>query len=228
MTQVLAQLDALESEVILITPTIYDQTAELERANNYGANDALGACADFLEETATARGQGVVDFYDTMKVINAELQRDDPSATIVGKDRVHPDWDPGHFVMAYQFLKAQGVPALVSRVVMDVRQGKVLAAEQATVTGIDSKPGVFTFTVLEAALPFPQTDSIAKGLSIVPFEAEMNQQMLVIQRLPKGNFTLTIDGIAVGTWSAEAFKAGINLAWVERPHRSTSAERQRT
>ena len=215
MTQVLAQLDALGSEVILITPSIYDQTAELERANNYGANEALGACADYLEQTAANRGQGVVDFYDAMNAINAELQAVDPRATIVGKDRVHPDWDPGHFVMAYQFLKAQDVPALVSKVVMDARRGKVLAAEQAAVTQIQSKRGSFAFTVLEAALPFPQTESIAKGLAIVPFEAEMNQQILAIDGLPEGDFTLTIDGIVAGSWSAEVLKAGINLARLE-------------
>lgn len=214
MLKVVAGLEAIDSKVIFITPSIYDQTAELKQANNFGANDALGQCADFLEKTAEEREQGVVDFYDGMCAINAEVQRANPSATIVGKDRVHPDWDPGHFIMAYQFLKAQAVPQLVSRVVLDVRKGKVLAAEQATVSKIESKPGSFAFTVLEAALPFPQTESIAKGLSLVPFENEMNQELLSIQGLPDGDYTLAIDGTAVGTWSAGAFKDGINLASV--------------
>ncbi|MGB0184858.1 MAG: SGNH/GDSL hydrolase family protein, partial [Opitutales bacterium] len=212
MEKVVAQLDAIGSEVVFITPSIYDQTAELERANNYGANDALGQCADFIKEAATERGQAYVDFYHAMLRINADLQRENPSATIVGKDRVHPDWDPGHFIMAYQFLKAQDVPQLVSRVELDARRGKLLTAEQATVTKIQSERGVFAFTVLETALPFPQTESISKGLALVPFEAEMNQQILAIRSLPDGDYALAIDGIPVGAWSAGAFKAGINLA----------------
>ena len=212
MEKVVAQLDAIGSEVVFITPSIYDQTAELERANNYGANDALGQCADFIKEAATERGQAYVDFYHAMLRINADLQRENPSATIVGKDRVHPDWDPGHFIMAYQFLKAQDVPQLVSRVELDARRGKLLTAEQATVTKIQSERGVFAFTVLETALPFPQTESISKGLALVPFEAEMNQQILAIRSLPDGDYALAIDGIPVGAWSAGAFKTGINLA----------------
>ncbi|NCG09300.1 MAG: hypothetical protein GWO81_07015 [Verrucomicrobia bacterium] len=212
MLKVVAGLEAIGSEVIFITPSIYDQTAELKQANNFGANDALGQCADFLEKTAGESGQGVVDFYDAMCAINAEVQGANPNATIVGKDRVHPDWDPGHFIMAYQFLKAQAVPQLVSKVVLDARRGKLLEAEQATVTDIKSRRGMFAFTIAETALPFPQTESIAKGLALVPFEAEFNQQILTIQSLPAGDYTLTIDGIKVGAWSASAFKAGINLA----------------
>ena len=72
--------------------------------------------------------------------------------------------------------------------------------------------GVFAFTVLEIALPFPQTESMSKGLALVPFEAEMNQQILAIRSLPDGDYALAIDDIPVGAWSAGAFKAGINLA----------------
>lgn len=212
MKKVVSQLDAIGSEVVFITPSIYDQTAELGRANNYGANDALGQCANFIKQTAVTRGQAYVDFYDAMSSINAQLQRENPSATIVGKDRVHPDWDPGHFIMAYQFLKAQDVPQLVSRVELDARRGRVLTAKQATVTKIHSGRGVLAFTVLEAALPFPQTESISKGLALVPFEAEMNQQILAIRGLPDGEYTLKIDGLTVGSWNAGAFKGGINLA----------------
>ncbi len=219
MAKVVEGLEVIGSEVILITPSIYDQTAELKHPNKLGANDALSQCAAFIERTADARGEGYVDFYHAMRAINAEVQRDDPSATIVGKDRVHPDWDPGHFIMAYQFLKAQAVPQFVSRVVLDARRAKVLIAEQAKVSKIQSQRGSFAFTVLEAALPFPQTESISKGLSIVPFEKEMNQQILSIQGLSGGDYTLTIDGSAVGTWSAAAFKDGINLAPIETtPH----------
>ncbi|CAI8258686.1 MAG: Acetylxylan esterase [Opitutia bacterium UBA7350] len=215
MRAVVEKLEAIGSEVIFITPSIYDQTAELERANNFGTNDALAQCASFIDRTAAVRAEGYVDFYYPMLEINTQLQRADPKATIVGNDRVHPSWDPGHFVMAYQFLKAQAVPKLVSKVVLDARYRKVLEVEQATVSQIQSKRGSFTFTVLESALPFPQTESISKGLALVPFEEEMNQQILSIQSLPDGDYTLTIDSVKVGSWSAKALKKGINLASVE-------------
>lgn len=215
ITKLVGRFDAIQSEVIFITPSIYDQTAVLKRKNEFGANDGLGQCADFIKESAAARTQGTVDFYSAMLAINTELQQLDPTNTIVGADRVHPDWHYGHVVMAYEFLKAQAVPQLVSKMVLNARNRSVVESMNATVSDLQSTSRAIRFTALEGALPFPQTDGIAKGLALVPFEAEMNQQILVIQDLIAGNYTLSIDAVRLGTWSAEALEQGINLATLE-------------
>lgn len=216
MTKLLGEFAAIDSEVIFITPTIYDQTAELARNNEVGVNDALGKCADFVKAAAVSSGQGYVDFYDAMSAINADLQQSDPSATIVGQDRVHPSVDFGHFIMGYQFLKAQGVPQLVSKIVLDAKSGALEASENATVSDLKLAKDSVSFTALEAALPFPQTQSIAKSLELVPFEAEMNQQILSVQNLADGSYALAIDGTEVGIWNAAQLNAGVNLAVVQK------------
>ena len=215
MTKLIARFDAIESEVIFITPSIYDQTAELTRKNELGANDGLRQCADFVKGTAAARGQGTVDFYDTMLTVNAELQSLDPSATIVGPDRVHPGWHYGHFIMGYQFLKAQAVPQFVSKIVLDAKRGTLQESDNATVTNLQVAADSVSFTALEGALPFPQSQTIAKALELVPFEAEMNQQILAVQNLRDGNYTLAIDGTRIGVWTAAQLDAGINLAVIQ-------------
>lgn len=73
----------------------------------------------------------------------------------------------------------------------------------AAVSDLQSTNSSISFTALEGALPFPHTDGIAKGLALVPFEADMNQQ------------TLSIDAVTVGTWSTEDLEQGINLATFE-------------
>ena len=212
MAALIHEFEAIDSEVVLVTPSIYDQTAELKTHNDFGRNDGLGKCADFVKRTASSKGQGFVDFYEAMGVINAQVQRDDPAATIVGADRVHPGADPGHFIMGYLFLKAQGVPQLVSRMVLDAKAKRVLEAANSSVSDAQFGDGSLSFTALEYALPFPQTESIAKGLALLPFEQEMNQELLSVKNLPDGDHTLSIDGIAVGAWSAAQFSEGINLA----------------
>jgi lysophospholipase L1-like esterase len=215
MTTLVSRFDEIGSDLIFITPSIYDQTADIAAHNNFGVNDGLGKCAEFIRKTAVAREQGFVDFYDPMKRINAEVQRTDPSATIVGADRVHPLPDPGHFIMGYQFLKAQGVPQLVSRMAFDAETGTELEAENCSIREVRLDGGTLSFTALENALPFPQSGFVAKGLKLVPFEQEMNQEILRVENLPDGEFALSIDGAAVGTWSSAQFAAGINLAVVE-------------
>ena len=42
-----------------------------------------------------------------MVALNQQYQQKDPTFTLCGSDRIHPDND-GHMVMAYLFLKAQG------------------------------------------------------------------------------------------------------------------------
>ncbi len=216
MTKLLGKLDAIGSEVVFITPTIYDQTAELEGKNEVGVNDALGKCANFVKTTAASRGQGYVDFYDSMSAINAEIQQDDPSATIIGLDRVHPHVDLGHFIMGYQFLKAQAVPKFVSKMVLDAKSGVVKDSENAAVTELQVAVDSVRFTALEGALPFPQTEKIAPALERVPFEAEMNQQILAVQNLPEGSYVLAIDGTQISTWTAAQLEAGINLAVMQK------------
>ena len=176
MSTLLAELKSLNNNIILITPSIYDQTANIKKLNLLGKNDALGKCADFIKKTVASDGKGYVDFYDSMKKINKKLQVADKTATIIGPDRVHPGTDPGHFIMGYQFLKAQGVPKHVSNMVLDAKTGTVIKAKNSTLTAVKSTGGMISFSAHEKALPFPQTKSMSKGLTLVPFTQEMNQE----------------------------------------------------
>lgn len=212
MKMLIGRIQAVNSELILITPSIYDQTAELKEKNFYGANDALGKCAEFVKSTSAALDRGYVDFYDSMSTINALIQASDKSATIAGKDRVHPADELGHFIMAYQFLKAQNVPQYVSKIELNASSSTVAEAINCSVTNIKSGSSGLSFTALESALPFPQPAAISNALELVPFTRDFNQEILAVKRLDAGNYSLSIDGVTVGSYSAEDFAMGINLA----------------
>jgi hypothetical protein len=114
--------------------------------------------------------------------------------------------------MAYAFLRAQDVPALVSRVEIDARAGRLTAAENCSVTGLAVSPDELSFSSLEGALPFPVPASAAPALELVPFVREMNRQMLIVRNLPAGRYELLIDGEAIAVADAEMLQDGMNLA----------------
>ena len=204
--------EAGEPRLLFVTPSPFDQTGVNDRNNNQpGCNDGLARCAEIVRELAAQNKGTVVDFHAPMTAFNLERQRSDPSFTIIGPDRVHPG-APGHLMMAWLFLKAQDAPALVARVEIDAAAGRVVASENATVTGLEKRDGGWSFTVLEQALPFPIDPAARPLLAWVPIERELNQEVLTVRGLAPGRYELRIDGAAVDQFDAEALAKGVNLA----------------
>ena len=207
-----ATLQTDGARITLITPSIFDQTATLAAPAQLGVNDALGTCAAFIQKLAAETGAAVVDFHGAMTRLNAELQRADPAFTLIGPDRIHPA-APGHFVMAYTFLKAQGAPAEVASLTLDARNATVTHAGNSRATAVRATPaGGLTFTWAEDALPFPLVPAVAPALAWVPFTADFNRELLTVTGLKPGRYELRIDGNVVRSATAAEFAAGLNLA----------------
>ncbi len=204
--------EAGEPHLVFITPSPFDQTGVNNRNNNQpGCNDGLGRCAALVRELAVKNNGVVVDFHAPMTAFNAEQQKRDPTYTIVGPDRVHPG-APGHLMMAWLFLKAQGAPSLVSRVVVDAVACRVVEVSNASVTEVSKKDGICVFTVLERALPFPVDSAALPILDQLPIEQELDQEIVAVKGLNAGTYELRIDDSPVGRYTAEALSKGVNLA----------------
>lgn len=198
--------------LILLKPSIYDQTAVIETENLYGVNDALQRCAQQMSSLSEKYHTGLVDFQTILLRINKQEQLKDPAFTIIGKDRVHP-LSAGHFVMAYQFLKDTKAPQYVSKVVIELNP----AASQknsfnAEIRKQSFKNNLLTFECIEKSLPCPVKESAKKALSWVPFNEEFNTELLQVKSLAPGNYNLFIDDILIGAFSSEVLSTGINMA----------------
>ncbi|WP_139956720.1 SGNH/GDSL hydrolase family protein [Flavicella sediminum] len=199
-------------KVILERPTIYDQTANLETLNHFGVNDALKTCANFIDEVAKEYELSVVDYWTIMNKLNNEMQAKNPSATITSKDRVHPR-STGHLVMAYQFLKAENAPKYVSKVVIeDNKQISKTKSTNCEINYVKKSKNDIVFSVKENALPFPSVPSQKEGLDLVPFNEELNIELLQVVNLSSGSYELTIDGVLIDIFSEVQLNKGINLA----------------
>jgi endoglucanase len=213
MTKLVKRIQADGTRVILVTPSIYDETAQNPQSGVLtGVNGALGECAAFLRTLAGETGCSVIDFHDSMGTLNARIQAKDPAVSLIRPDRVHPS-PLGHFVMAYLFLKGQQAPAVVSSVSLDAAGSIVREADNATVEKLAVRSNEVTFTLMEKALPYPVDKEQEPALAWVPFNDEFNREMLKISGLVSGEYQLSIDGEVVRRFKAEELETGINLAW---------------
>jgi hypothetical protein len=164
-----------------------------------------------MEQWAKDYHAGTVNFYGVMNEINQREQKKDPNFTLIGKDRVHPG-PVGHFVMAYIFLKAQNMPREVAAIDVDARKEKAGAMVNSEIRHIRKLPDGVEFDAWEKALPMVVPDAAKPALELIPFVKELNQETLTITGLAKGQYTLKIDGEAIGEPSSDELKAGINLS----------------
>jgi lysophospholipase L1-like esterase len=212
MDQLITRLEKAHIPIVLIMPSRFDQTVESTNENKLGVNDALKSYGKILDSIATARHlAGIVDFNSIMDSISIARQKINPTFTLNRADRIHPLYD-GHFIMAYQFLKAQNVSKYVSKFKIDFKSKKANDTVRCTVSDLKFSNKRITFSLLEKALPFPLT-AYAKDTSLVPFTNTFNQEIAQFTGLPSLSFfNLLIDGQQVGHYSTEELNIGVNLA----------------
>jgi lysophospholipase L1-like esterase len=213
MHKLMDSLTKAGAKLILIQPSIFDQTTTLPGAglNTLGSNDALAKCSLKIEQWSKDYKAGIVNFFGEMNEINLREQKKDPNYTLVGKDRIHPG-PVGHFVMAYTFLKAQNMPTEVSSISLNAKKEKAGTTVNSEVRHIRKTAAGVEFDAFEKSLPLVVPDAAKPALDLVPFMNELNRETLTVAGLGKGEYTLKIDGEDVGVFTAADMAKGIDLA----------------
>jgi lysophospholipase L1-like esterase len=220
-------------EIILLSPSPYDQTGTQERESAVGKNDSLIEVTKFLKKLAAEKGVKFIDQHSPMHAMNMAGQAKDPDFTIISADRVHPG-PMGHMIMAHLFLTGQDVGDLVSHVNLSIHgsTAKVNAAKKAKVDVIKVEEGVVEFAVSAESLPYPVEDIVRKSnqptaraaLDFVPFQDQLNQEILEVKGLAAPRYQLDIDGTPVGIYTSAELAIGINLAGNELTPQYQQAE----
>lgn len=206
--------------VVMLGGSPYDETAQIDNTPLRGKNAVMRRVVAFQQEAAGRNGWEFVDFNAPLLALTTREQAADPSFTLTTGDRIHPD-NAGHMVMAYLFLRAQGFAGVeVADVRIDAAEGRVARAANCTIADLKRTGSELSFDYTARALPYP-TDTVARGMgarrsqaeakALVPFTEEMNREMLAVEGLREGDYTLLIDGERIGTWSAAELEKGINL-----------------
>lgn len=224
LTKLLTRLRDLKvAHIVLITPSPYDQTAQIDTNNNLGVNDALAECARIGRELAPTFNAEVIDFQASLTAANVARQQILPASTLVGQDRVHPG-PMGHLAMAYQFLAQQKVPALVSRTVIDAKAAQATEAANIQIRNLVSTAQLLRWQAQPSTLPFPIDPEATEALTLFPIERDLNQELLRVTNLAPGRYRLFIDGAPVSTFTHSALAFGVNLAQLPTPQSRQAQE----
>ncbi len=209
---------------IYILGSPYDETTKFTTKNLYpGKRAAFSGIIDFQEQAAKKNGYSYVDFFHPMAAINLREQAKDSTFSLTPGDRIHPDND-GHLVMAYYFLKAQGLDNQpVAAIGVNAQSKAVSKSVNCHVTNVVSNADSVSFNYLANSLPYP-LDTIPRGwgnkkkqadaLNVIPFTSEFNQEILSVKGLNGDSYKVLIDGEQIGNWSARQLADGVNMATI--------------
>ena len=207
---------------VLIGGSPYDETSRFNNFILHNKNNAILKIIDAQRTSTKKNGWGFVDFNQPMREISRKEQEADSTFTFCRIDRIHPDND-GQMVMAYLFLKAQGLAGdEVSSVSIDAYHSSVITHKNCKISKLKKSGADLTFDYLAYALPYP-LDSISRSgwgnkrsqrdaMQLVPFMEEFNQERFQVTNLEKGMYRLTIDNQFIDNLSSEKLANGVNLA----------------
>lgn len=219
--ELIEKLQAHHVRVVMISTTPCDDTAVLNAKLLPGVDDGLARTVLVAREVAARHGCEFVDLHTPMRVLNRHAQATDPTRTLSGGDRIHPD-AVGNLVMASLILQATHAPREVA--VVHVEQGKLRTALNCTVSDLQASSTRVAFTYLSNSLPFPLPDYAASVTDWIPFHEMLNREELRIGGLDPGTYTVQIDDQAIGEFDAAALGRGINLALLATPQQAQARE----
>jgi lysophospholipase L1-like esterase len=215
-----------EVKKIMISSPPYDETSKIKIKPILKKNEAILRIAAEQQKVAVANNWGFIDFNSSLTQVSLREQQRDSLFTFNNADRIHPTND-GQMVMAYTFLKSQGLAGKkVADIVINARAKKLERAENCAITSPEISPTAIKFNYLANSLPYP-TDTIASGfgrpqraqsaaLKLIPFTDEFNQEILQVKGLKNNQYTLKIDDKFIGAYTGDDFNKGINLALITR------------
>jgi lysophospholipase L1-like esterase len=223
-TKLVDAIKASGSKVALI-PSSPEEKYEAGKPAGSDYNNMLQKYADALKAIATKENVPFADQYTPfVATIESGRKADLLSATEPPKvrlipDSVHPNWG-GHLIMASSILQGLHAPALVSSATIDGAAQSTTSLEGCKVDMQKTTDGSIAFARTDDALPWavPGDPMVDVALKIPGFDpgTTLNKYMLTVTGLKEPSYTLSIDGVDVGSYPASDLAAGVNLGFLRK------------
>lgn len=213
MTAVVRAFTNAGTRVILGSPGCVGPKVAWTRATQEEMNLSLCELRNLGIEIAQTEGVGFADvFWPMLKATFFATQRYGDVYQLPGRDGVHPDW-AGSFVMAYSFLKALGLNGDIGTITADLQAIQATASPGHEVKGFADGE----LRITSQRYPFCATGEINKdttirsGMTLVPFNAELNRFILVVTNAAAPRYIVTW-GSGYRSYTREQLAKGVNLA----------------
>ncbi len=223
-----ALLDALHkaapgAALTLICPTPYDEITHGTEFPGYSrviekfADDVSRMGAQL--EASGDKTVLVADFHRSMTDALERAKTQFPElGPLIVPDRIHPA-EIGHWIMAATLMSAWHVNPVISRLVLNATNAKVIDKDRTTATNLERSTDGLQWTQLDDALPLPLdfNNAMTPVLLKISDIAQLDQMTLRIESLDPGQYELSIDAKPVAGFSREELQRGVNLALYKTP-----------
>ena len=217
MTEVVEQIKETGAKPVLMTPTMFDASARLLRdpKASGGAmeeyNAVLAYYGQWLQRQAMKNGYGFVDMHGPLNNLTIEARKTDPNFTMIA-DAVHPGPN-GQLVMAFAIINDMGLrkPLSSIRVSQGPKGKPVSRVSGGKLTDLQIEDDGLSFTWTADALPWVLPEEAQEGAKMLHLGHKASREALEVHDLPAGSYQLTIDGQAVGVYSAQQLARHVEL-----------------
>jgi lysophospholipase L1-like esterase len=177
----------------------------------WGKNKPRETLANNLAAVKTLAQDDKLAGVEHLRAFLAEQAKDTNPAVSMKGDAVHPG-EPGQLMMAAALLKDLGADGFVSEVAIDAGPGTPYRAKGCTVGNAKIVDFKLSFDRFDDSIPFPIPDEARPVLPLASAVLELSKCTLNASGLPLAErYTLSIDGTAVATLTADELKKGVNL-----------------
>jgi len=208
---------APSARMTLLENTPYDEITHGTEFKGYMATTEQNAQAAIA--LADQEHLAVVDTNTpVVQVLKRAKSADASFASLLVPDRIHPS-EPLHWVMAGALMKAWRLDPVVSSVIIDGDAHEVAKSERTTVTNLAGDTKHIEWDQMDEALPLPfNFDSELMNFVLGNSDLfSLDQEMLKVRGLPANRYALRIDGMAIGSFTAQQLGKGVNLATLKTP-----------
>ena len=215
MTGLVAKLKEAGVKVVLLTPGCVDlDQLPKAKGEDWTYNDTLAKFSAGVKELATKEHLPFFDLHALMLDVQTKAKADNPQFTMIPLG-VHPT-NTGQAVMAYGLLKALSCDEQASGLEIDAAKS-ASKPDRCTVSDLKVAETSITFTRTDLALPTYFDQGVTQVTKYFPLVDDLNQYRFTVTGLKAGNWKLTADDLAVGTFSDTALAAGVNLGTYPGP-----------
>lgn len=219
LTDLVQQFKAANMRVVVGSPGIAERYATWVRTRAGTLDEHnLHLCTlrDIALDVADREGTRFADVFWPMLTAGFTARaryggNPDVPYAFVGRDGIHPNW-AGQLVMAYAFLRSLGLDGDQGTFTIDMNAKTAQASVGHNVDSFNGGDLVITSHryPFYADGPLDRDDSIRSGMSLVPFNRELNRLTLVVHGSPTARYMVRWGG-EMRTYNAAELEAGVNL-----------------
>jgi lysophospholipase L1-like esterase len=199
--------------IVVGSPGVVDSTFFKKGALTPSAyNQTLAELTAVARQVAEKKGVAFADVHTPMLAVMSKAKAKYGEQYPLAADGVHPGPN-GHLIMAYAFLKALGCDGDIGTLTMDWVSGQAQTTDgHRILTAAKDRLEVESVKYPFCFYGRPEDPQGTVGiLEFLPFNQELNRLLLVVKKLPDGNWKVTW-GQAEKNFSSAELAQGINLA----------------